>query len=141
MESYLQDSLERISAASYVRTFDNHVAFTETLQQRVTFTATVHLRGVTFRAMYYVGILIQLPCRYVTFCCVILAKRCYTRKVYALHTLIYYILLVISRSHNGPHSTYCTSNAWVLLVPHAPDICIIIHPSWLAYESDSAVCP
>ena len=45
MESYLQDSLERISAAAYVTTFDDLVAFTETLRQRVTFTATVRSRS------------------------------------------------------------------------------------------------
>ena len=44
MESYLHASLERISAATYVRTFDNRVAFTDTLRQQATFRATVRSR-------------------------------------------------------------------------------------------------
>ena len=45
MESYVQDLLERISAAAYVRTFDNRVTFTETLRQQPTFRATVYSRS------------------------------------------------------------------------------------------------
>ena len=45
MESYLQDSLKRIFVAVYVRTFDDRVAFTKTLQQQATFRATVRLRS------------------------------------------------------------------------------------------------
>ena len=45
MESHLQDSLDRISAAAYVRMLDDHVEFTERLQQRGTFRAAVHTRS------------------------------------------------------------------------------------------------
>ena len=41
MKSYLQDLLERISAAACMRTFDDRVAFMETLRQRATFRAIV----------------------------------------------------------------------------------------------------
>ena len=46
-------------------------------------------------SMHCVGILIWLPCRCLTFYYVIFAKRCNTSKVYALNTLIYYILLTV----------------------------------------------
>ena len=50
---------------------------------------------------------ILLPCQRVTFCYVILAKGCYTWKVYALHTLTYYILLVEQiRGLQGQTSTH-----------------------------------
>ena len=41
----LQDSLERIFVASYVRTFDDRGKFTETLRQRATFRATARSRS------------------------------------------------------------------------------------------------
>ena len=85
-----------ISAAAYVRTFDDHVAFMETLWQRMTFRAIVcsrsrgDLQGHALRRNINT---VTMPTCDVYY--VILAKRCYTQKVYALHTLIYHILLVI----------------------------------------------
>ena len=49
--------------------------------------------------MHYIGILIQLPCRRVTFYYVISAKRCYTRKVHALHTLLYYTCILLVKGY------------------------------------------
>ena len=91
MQSYLQDLLERISDAVYVRMFDDCVAFTETLLQQATFRATVRSQSrgdLQDHALRRNINTVTMPT------CVILAQQCYTRKVYALHTLIYYILLV-----------------------------------------------
>ena len=81
VESYLQASLERISAAA--RTWARLTIAWRSRRHgghgRPSGPLYVRDRGATFRAMYYVGILIQLPCRGVTFYYVIFAKRCNRR--------------------------------------------------------------